>query len=171
MYTHLDYPPLAGYFHRYMAYIFQIFNKDNFWTSWIHWIGPHNEDTKKGVRACILVINLLFYFPAVVFVVLKNLKTLSKLHKAFIILLFLTYPTYSFVEFASTQANGPHFAFLILCLHCLINHHFILTTILFTLSLTYKQVVGPFVFPIALYMIAVTWKQRMHEKSNVSLFV
>ena len=166
-YTHLDYPPLAAYLHYAMGYLFRYIDNDILFKAPIFGKGDVPDRIKYPVRATILALDVVCYYPIVLYVVLKRFKDYSKFHKVAAMLLLLNFPTYAFIEHTNTQANAPHLGLLLLSLHFLLNDRLLLTTICFTISICIKHILGPFVFPMAVYILAKTWHK--HSKGVESV--
>ncbi len=157
-YTHLDYPPLAGYTHYYMAAIYKHYDLQGFESQARFGGVEKTPPVKLAMRRSILFTNLVSYFPVVIFMVMQHMKAFSRFVRMATILLFLVFPAYAFIEFTNTQVNGPHLALLLLCIHCLITGKLLKATFFFTLSACYKHVVGPFVFPVGVFILAKEWQ-------------
>ncbi len=168
-FTHLDYPVLAGYIHYYMAAIYKYYDPVGFMTQQVRGFAQEKPEVKEGVRMSILLLNLVSYFPAVAGVVLLLFKGRSRLFKMSTIFFLLVFPTYAYIEFSNTQANAPHLAFVILCTYFLVTDRLPWATFFFTLALSYKQVVGPFVMPIAVYIMAREWYLLRQDPKNTML--
>ena len=166
-FTHLDYPALIAYQHYFMGFIFQQFDKQGFFNEALYGYGIVTPRNKMGMRVSILVLNVVMYYPMVLYAVLKSLRNFSKLHQVAVILLLLNYPTFAYVEFTNTMVNGPHIGFLLLAVHFALSEQLIWATIAFTLTLLCKHAVGPFVFPIAVYMMALTWAKHAKTVKSV----
>ena len=169
-YTHIDYPPLAAYAHYYMAGIYRHYDGERFDTDPRFGADGRTPGLKLGMRRTILLTNLLTYFPVVIYVVMQNLKAYSRLFRMSTIFIFLIFPAYAFIEFTNTQVNGPHLALLLLSIHSLFCNKLLKATFFFTLSVCYKQVLGPFVFPTGIFILAKEWSNLSSYKGSKRYF-
>ncbi len=170
-FTHLDYPPLAAYFHYFLSFIYVYLNPNEFYHLHLTGYERLGPNKKSAVRQAVLAADVVTYYPVVIYVVLANLKELRKIHKLCIMLIFLNMPMFAYIEHANTQVNGPHLAFILLCLHFMINDRFVAATVCFTLGITYKHACAPMVVPIVLYVVARAWKLRRESSSNIFIRV
>ena len=158
-YTQLDYPVVAGYVHYIMSFVYRFYDSAGFYEQSVIGVLQINPLVKMAARRAILSVNILFYYPTVIAVVLLNYGGSKRIVKYGTMLLLMTFPSYFFVENTYTQVNGPHLAFLLWCFHFVLNDRPYLSTIAFTLSFSAKQVSGPVVFPIAVYILAREWQR------------
>ncbi len=164
--NHFDYPHVAAYFHYLMAFVVKLFDPETFNNSPMYPDITLNTNVKYGVRISILLCDVVTYYPAVILTVLSYMGEKQRVsYKLLTVLLFLTMPMYAYIEFANTQANGPHLAFLLLTLHFTGNGRFVVAAVCFTLSLCYKHFVAPYLLPIAIYMLIKIWRESK-EKSQ-----
>ncbi len=167
-YTHLDYPVLAGYIHYYMGAIYAYYDPVGFATQETAGIGQETPELKLGVRMAILALNIFTYFPTAAAVVLLLFKGYSRIFKMSTLFFILVFPMYAYIEFSSTQANAPHLAFLLLCVYFLATDQLKRATLCFTLSLSYKHVVGPLVFPVAIFIAAREWMLQRRKSQGLA---
>ena len=153
---HLDYPPIAAYFHYFMSLIYLRVNPNEFYQIPVYSYYL-NKNVTLGVKTAVLVVDVLTYYPAVVYVVWANMKNMRKVHQMGMIALLLNLPMFAFIQYANTQACGPPLAGLILSLHFAINDRPGWSTVFFTLGFLGKQAVGPFVLPLGIFLMARLW--------------
>lgn len=170
-YTHLDYPPLAAYLHYIMGFFVKMidpisFNKGPYYKI----MDPVPPMTKFAIRLIIIIVDLLTYYPAVIFVVLNYMAKARKSYKVITLLMYFNMPMYAVIEYRNTQINSPHMALLLLALYFTMEHKIEFATFLFSLSLAYKHYPAPYVLPIASYMIWIIYEKICSTKKSVSPF-
>ncbi len=165
--NHLDYPHLAGYLHYLMGFVVRLFDPDSFYNTPMYDDVPVTFGIKYGIRLVVVLINLIFYYPAAINMTLFTQRTERLSHKLVVLFLMLNMPMYSYIEFGSTQVNGPHLGLLLWSLYLAMQTRFCASTVCFTLSMSYKHFNGPFVIPIASYIIVLLWRKHAPASRSV----
>lgn len=175
-YWPLDYPPLSGYYSYVWGYISNIFIPDSIRlkSSW----GYETKNHKFLMRISVLISDLIF-FHIPVFLLLKKL-ILNKQHMGdsnkkiirFFILLFiiLCTPILSIIDHGHFQYNCVMHGFYILSVYCLYDKKFILSIILFSLCINFKQMGLYYALPFPFYVVKVLLDEIKIKKSKIISF-
>jgi len=152
-------PPLNSYVHYYVAAIFTYLYPEGL--SKIR-IGEIKKDIpaemEYSMNNAMLIANLLTYFPAVIFVVIKLVKT-SNLAKLTTMLLLLNAPSLTIVDYVKVEFTGPHLAFFILAIYFAAVEWFTLGAVLLAISALLQQTMVWYLIPFALYAVATTFRK------------
>ena len=105
-----------------------------------------------------IVANAVFYYPVVVFVILKGLKPLSGLIKLVAIFMMLNTPTLAIVDYVKLDLTGPHMGLLFLAIYCVSAEYFVLGMLSLTLSSLLNQTVAWYFIPFSAYVAAACWR-------------
>jgi hypothetical protein len=137
-----------------MGFVYKLIDPEHFYQGELYGIITVIPSISKfAMRVVIILMDLLTYYPAVILIVLDYMSTARKSIKIMTIFMFLNFPMYAVVEYRNTQINSPHMAFLLLTLYFTWKHKLEIATACFALCIAYKHYPGPYVLPIAAYML------------------
>lgn len=171
-YWGLDYPPLTAY-HMYICGKIASFINDNF-TKLHDSRGYESEDHKLFMRSTVIVADICLYIPALIFYYLtsinisknedqemrknrgKNVRKFNGklMHTSLSTILALLYPGIILVDHGHFQYNNISLGLAVLATVSLLHERNILATILFCLSLNYKQMELYHALPFFFYLLS-----------------
>jgi len=106
-----------------------------------------------------IVANAVFYYPIVVFVILKGLKSMSGLTKLVAIFMMLNTPTLTVVDYIKVEFTGPHMGLLLMAIYCVSAESFALGAMFLMLSALTNQTAMWYFIPFGAYILAAGWKK------------
>eukprot|EP00831_Metopus_contortus_P037938 TRINITY_DN29878_c0_g1_i4.p1 TRINITY_DN29878_c0_g1~~TRINITY_DN29878_c0_g1_i4.p1 ORF type:complete len:310 (-),score=35.16 TRINITY_DN29878_c0_g1_i4:25-954(-) len=156
-YTHeghfqLDYPPFEAYVHYAMGFLFKLFDSDAFLLTPMNSSIPVTASVKYGVRIAIIVVSLLFYYPAVIYFVRWYYQKANV--RLYLIAILLNMPLFVQIEFMNTQVNSPSLGCLIWSLYFAMTQKYSWCASFFVLSCLAKQITVPCVLPIGFFILS-----------------
>ena len=166
-YTHLDYPPLAGYLHYLLGFVAKKFDPHHFANTDEVERYEYTPWAKAGLRFCVFLTNTLTFNVCLIYVVLDYYKERKTSFKLSVIFLFQFFTYYAPIDFGDCQINGLHYSLFLLALLQMIRHNFAWATFLLTMSSLYKQNGLVFVFPFGMYIIYHTYKHASEAYVSV----
>lgn len=152
MYWGLDYPPLTAYHSYLCGWIAQYINPD--WVALNTSRGHESYEHKLFMRYSVLFADLLVYFPTV-FLVFWGQETngADSFNKLRGYLLMLMYPGLILIDHGHFQYNCISLGLALLAVCALSRQHTLLGSILFCLSLNYKQMELFHAMPFFCYLL------------------
>ncbi len=179
---HLDYPPLAAYLHYFAGHIYRLFDPASFFTIPMTQFGPLTPTIKFAMRSTILILTVILYYPAAIFVVDRCLAGARSAYRLVVLSLLFNMPLLLHIDYVNTQVNALHICIpevrqnklgtFLLAFYFARERSFVLSTILACMSMLSKQVVLPLAIPIGFYALAASWqdsKSRGQPKLSVIL--
>jgi alpha-1,3-glucosyltransferase len=172
-YWPLDYPPLSGYYSYIWGYLSNILIPDSvkLKSSW----GYESKNHKFLMRFSVIVSDLIF-FHLPIFLLLKKL-ILNKLNSGdynkkilrFFILSFiiLCTPTLGIIDHGHFQYNCVMHGLFIFSVYFLYDKKFILSIILFSLCINFKQMGLYYALPFPFYVVKVLLEEIKNKKSKI----
>ncbi|XP_065168718.1 dolichyl pyrophosphate Man9GlcNAc2 alpha-1,3-glucosyltransferase [Atheta coriaria] len=154
-YWGLDYPPLTAY-HSYLNGLIAWIINPNF-VQLNNSRGYESEEHKLFMRYTVILADILIYIPSVVIFYLinhKNTTRHTKLPLQSIITLSLLYPGLILIDHGHFQYNCISLGFTILAIAALSAQYDIIASIMFCLSVNYKQMELYHAFPFFLYLLS-----------------
>ncbi|XP_060555818.1 dolichyl pyrophosphate Man9GlcNAc2 alpha-1,3-glucosyltransferase-like [Ruditapes philippinarum] len=138
MYWGLDYPPLTAYHSKIVGLIAKVINPE--WVALNSSRGYESYEHKLFMRFSVLFADLLVYFPAVMWIFTArkpNPKDSDSAVKSY--LLMLMYPGLILIDYGHFQYNCISLGLALAAVTSLADSQDVLGSVLFCLSLNYKQ--------------------------------
>lgn len=163
LYWGLDYPPLTAY-HSFLcgkvaSYINSSYVK-------LHSSrGLESNDHKLFMRYTVLIADLLIFIPSVmyfykIFERLYGTKNCGETDMIFNIIMMLCYPGLILIDSGHFQYNNLSLGLAVLALAYLMNNNDYKASVAFVLALNYKQMELYHAFPIFIYLLATSFRNR-----------
>lgn len=155
-YWGLDYPPLTAYHSWACGKVAHFFNPK--WVELHKSRGFEGESHKFFMRATVLMVDLLIYFPAVLLMSRLSVKSFEhcsdapkSLHSFAI--MFLLYPGIILIDYGHFQYNNFSLGLFLMSVSMFQRRSDIMGSVLFCLALSYKQMELYHALPIFCYLL------------------
>ncbi|KAL0479758.1 alpha-1,3-glucosyltransferase [Acrasis kona] len=168
-YWGLDYPPLTAY-HSWLC------GKVAQYIGWHDIValessrGIETTNTKLFMRSTALLADLFIFIPAIIFYVLYCEKSQSLISKSTLLFTCLMQPSMVLIDHGHFQFNSICLGLSLWAVNALIYDHLIIASILFSLSLNYKQMALYYALPFFFFIL-----RRIYERptamSRINKFV
>jgi len=164
----LDYPPLEAYIHYCMGIIYNLIDPYTLRETPLHYDVPVTRQVKYALRIPVIIVSLVFYYPAVIFVITHLFKEYKNYIKFLLIAVLLNMPIFTQIEHMNTQVNAPSLGFLLWSLYFLVQNHYSLCAFFFTLSVFCKQITLPSIVPITFYILSALYRDACENQKKTT---
>jgi len=167
LYWGLDYPPLTAYHSLLCGHVAKWLNPE--WVSLFTSRGYESQAHKLFMRYSVLVVDILLYIPAVLWLLKITLANSSSTRQICAAGLVLSYPGLILIDHGHFQYNCVSLGFALLAICCMLKDLHVFGSVFFVLALNYKQMELYHAFPFFFYLLGVCIKQKNWFHSIVKL--
>jgi len=156
-YWGLDYPPLTAYFSWVVGYFSSLYDPES--VALYSSRGYESDSHKTFMRLTVLISDIIFLITALIYFFEWCYFRVNTQIRQIALLITLLTPPLLLIDHGHFQYNCVMLGLTIWSINMLFHHEIVMTSLLFTLSLNYKQMALYYALAMFFYILALLWNK------------